>query len=468
MGPAPWGASADAMSGVDLCVQRLRLQAPRDGSATALRSRVEDALRIASMPAALAHRFVLVRRLRLQLPRGASAQSLALQLEREWRALESLAQPMDQAAHDAGAVWAADEVQARMLLLGRWLASRNSAAWYWQRLLPTVPAAMPLAQRLRALLFAPFDTAPAADAAAGAQRARLWQQATPRIEAAGQMPAVLATLSPAESELLLAAAPAWRGAVLPAVAPWFAGRSASPPSPTGTLLHRQAPPEGAIPLADAGVAPAQAETLDRRSGPQARRPSLPADARSAAAAGFEAGVAVCEAAAVAAAASPPASARTQPAMAAPIALDEARETAWAGLWFLLPMLLRQGLSQHPATATLLAAVLQRAAARHGLDDPARDWIEQVAALATADEAGAAHMQDEAAAWWLLARRLSLRQARLPLRRVLHRPGRVWLAPHRVDLVLPLHSADVRIRRAGFDIDPGYVPWLDAVIHFHYL
>ena len=117
----------------------------------------------------------------------------------------------------------------------------------------------------------------------------------------------------------------------------------------------------------------------------------------------------------------------------------------------------------PAIVRLMSLALTR----NGFSTPLEVSTGQ-AALAAADEAGAAHMQDDAAAWWLLARRLSPRLARLPLRRVLHRPGRVWLAPHRVDLVLPLHSADVRIRRAGFDIDPGYVPWLDAVIHFHYL
>ena len=75
---------------------------------------------------------------------------------------------------------------------------------------------------------------------------------------------------------------------------------------------------------------------------------------------------------------------------------------------------------------------------------------------------------QADAWWRRARIACMRQARLPLRRLLHRPGRVWLSPHRIDLMLPLASADIRIRRAGYDIDPGYVPWLDCVIHFHYV
>ena len=61
----------------------------------------------------------------------------------------------------------------------------------------------------------------------------------------------------------------------------------------------------------------------------------------------------------------------------------------------------------------------------------------------------------------------MQHARLPLRRVLHRRGEIWRTPHRIDILLPLARADVRIRRAGLDIDPGYLPWLDTVLHFHY-
>jgi hypothetical protein len=32
----------------------------------------------------------------------------------------------------------------------------------------------------------------------------------------------------------------------------------------------------------------------------------------------------------------------------------------------------------------------------------------------------------------------------------------------------LAAADVRVRRSGLDIDPGWVPWLGRVVRFHYL
>jgi hypothetical protein len=31
----------------------------------------------------------------------------------------------------------------------------------------------------------------------------------------------------------------------------------------------------------------------------------------------------------------------------------------------------------------------------------------------------------------------------------------------------LSAADLRIRRAGLDIDPGWIPWFARVVTFHY-
>ncbi len=432
------------MSGIDLSVQRLRLEVPRDMSAHALRPRVEDGLRIASMPTSLAHRFVLLRRLRLVLPRETSAQSLALQLEREWRAIESLAQPMSGAAADAPAVWAAHEAEARVLLLQRWLDGRDSGAWFWQQLLPTAHEAMPLAQRLRALMFEPFDTAPAHAATASGQRRELWREALPRVMAAGQLAALMAGLTAAERNALVA--------VLPAA---LLG------GPSALQARRAAPQASALSGGRSPAAPIPRE----RPVHGTRVGSRLFDA-------IDAGVEVTPAAAPdgskhGAAAEPAALLRAGWSLAPAAESDGGRETAWAGLWFLLPLLLRQGLAQRPVPASMFEAILQVAQACHGLDATARAWGELVAQQAGLNEAAKSALRPEAEVLWRLAREVSVRQARLPLRRVLHRPGRVWLAQHRVDVALPLQRADVRIRRAGFDIDPGYVPWLDTVVHFHY-
>ena len=38
----------------------------------------------------------------------------------------------------------------------------------------------------------------------------------------------------------------------------------------------------------------------------------------------------------------------------------------------------------------------------------------------------------------------------------------------LDVSLPLDQADIRVRRAGLDLDPGWLPWFGRVVRFHYL
>jgi len=51
--------------------------------------------------------------------------------------------------------------------------------------------------------------------------------------------------------------------------------------------------------------------------------------------------------------------------------------------------------------------------------------------------------------------------------LLIRRGRLEVGPGRADLHLPADAIDIAVRRAGLDIDPGWVPWLGRVIRFHY-
>jgi hypothetical protein len=60
-----------------------------------------------------------------------------------------------------------------------------------------------------------------------------------------------------------------------------------------------------------------------------------------------------------------------------------------------------------------------------------------------------------------------RNAGLGLRRIVRRPGRVaWSATH-VDVSFALDLTDIRLRRSGLDLDPGWVPWLGRIVQFHY-
>jgi hypothetical protein len=451
------------MNAAGISVHKLRLRADRQASAPALRARIEDGLRVSTLPPALAHRFVLVRKLRLTLPREASAQSLALQLQREWRAIESLAQPLASAPAEADAVWAADEAEARRLLVRRWLGEQDTEAWFWRRLLSAARPSMPLAERLVLALSADFDAAgglpPGVRSAEAGFRRDAWRE----IAAAGQGPAVLAQSQAPLRAALMA----------------LQGDAAEVHAPPWTVAHTAArltdivgaPPGRARATAPGTTAPLlpRSPTESEAEMPGGVRPpdDPPANADPAWVATL---TRVTPTAAVAAAPATADPTRAVPRAGSPRSLCDGQTwaqsaaTAWAGLWFLLPLLQRLGLEDEPDPAALLAAVLRHAATRWPVDAPAGAWVEQVAARAAVP---AVPVAPQAQAWWRRARIACAQQTRLPLRRLLHRAGQVWLSPQRADVMLPLARADVRIRRAGWDIDPGYVPWLDCVIHFHY-
>jgi len=447
------------MSDTPVLVRQLRLQAGPDAPVHGLRARVEDALRISSKPPALAHAFVLLRRLRLRMPAGASAQSVALQLEASWRCLAAQALPIASAPDEADAVWAADEVQARLVLLQCWLRGAPTSAWFWQRLLPGVPSSWPLALRLQALLCTPLTASASAgreaDAVQAVEQGRLWRQAAPLLRAAGQLQALEAVLSPAQ-------AAAWR-AVVPAEVP------------EALRVIQHEPVDEVLSELRAAVRTAQPVTPGATVGAAARGDIPAARHASATDVAMPLGAAV-PATSQRSTAQPPTHRRPDPSAAEPaspqphdppLPLPSPEPTAWAGLWFLLPMLRRAGLDGAPDAAPTFALLLHLLARRHRFDAPVARWIDDLMARTEADNAPTE--QHAAATHWQRMLRLhALQTTRLPLRRVLRRPGRLLIAPHRVDVLLPLAQADIRLRRAGFDIDPGYLPWLDTIVHFHYL
>lgn len=73
-------------------------------------------------------------------------------------------------------------------------------------------------------------------------------------------------------------------------------------------------------------------------------------------------------------------------------------------------------------------------------------------------------------WALAVRRWCSRAGGISAREIIVRPGRVWLTRSDLDVTLSLSDADIRIRRLGLDIDPGWVSWLGPyglVVRFHY-
>jgi hypothetical protein len=140
----------------------------------------------------------------------------------------------------------------------------------------------------------------------------------------------------------------------------------------------------------------------------------------------------------------------------------------AGLFFLLPVLAHAGLPAfleerpHLLDAGFPARFLDHMARRLGAvpDDPVRQ------ALLAADgeiDGEAALLKD----WRIAVRRWCRLRARIGLFDLICRPGLVIASRTHVDVFFDPRFVEMRVRRAGLDLDPGWVPWLGRVVLFHY-
>ena len=143
----------------------------------------------------------------------------------------------------------------------------------------------------------------------------------------------------------------------------------------------------------------------------------------------------------------------------------AERSEFAGLLFVIPILVRCGFVDHlrasPAlldarfAERLLGYIARRCGA--GDDDPL--------ALLFPFEHG---RDDDALRRWMnVVRKWSRRHGRLGLIALTRRPGRVFATETHLDIEFDLSQLDVRVRRAALDVDPGWVPWLGRVVQFIY-
>ncbi len=139
-------------------------------------------------------------------------------------------------------------------------------------------------------------------------------------------------------------------------------------------------------------------------------------------------------------------------------------TTAAGLIFLVNILDRLGIAE--AAPTLGIQVLHRLAAQTGVpaEDPIALW------LATLEDP----TQTPGVRAWSIAvhryiRLIDVRENEAPLtaRDIVNRPGLFSVNRTDLDITLPLDGVDIRIRRAGLDLDPGWRPWFGRVVRFHY-
>ncbi len=69
--------------------------------------------------------------------------------------------------------------------------------------------------------------------------------------------------------------------------------------------------------------------------------------------------------------------------------------------------------------------------------------------------------------WLAVCRVTRLLTGMRLKALVLRPGRLVATRTHLDIVFAASQVDIRIRRAGLDINPGWVPWLARVIQYHY-
>lgn len=433
------------MAAAEVTVQRLRLKSRL--AVPGLLPNVEDALRVSSKPAALLNRFVLVRRLRLRTAAGASAQALAQQLERAWQQLATRAQPMEQASDTAEAVWAPSVASAHQALLQRWLRGEATEAWFWQRLVPP-NAGGSWPERAVALMLAAGEEPVSTVCVAEARRQTLQVRALLVLIAAHRMTArFVQALSDAQVLAVLSLIEV--------------------PHETSAWVHRQLHAAPAAPRGETPRARLLAVMTAMSTAPEdvllENRPARPSElarepARTQALAPNLAEPAVARPHVNAAIST--SAPTTQPLVASQphAVLDHGLASTWSGVWLLLPMLLRYGLDDADDPLAAWAGAM-RAACRHLRipgDDPVRIAL-----------AGLALPMADSPHWLRTARLAAVHDARLPLLRIARRRGAAWVSPERIDIEFPLASLDLRIRRAGFDINPGFVPWLGRIVHFLY-
>jgi hypothetical protein len=56
---------------------------------------------------------------------------------------------------------------------------------------------------------------------------------------------------------------------------------------------------------------------------------------------------------------------------------------------------------------------------------------------------------------------------IAIRKLIRRPAYIALTKTHLDITASIDTLDIRIRMAGLDVNPGWVPWLNRVVQIHY-
>jgi len=495
----------------DVAIGRLRVRGPPETAAkTAFL--IEDGCRTAIPDS---EKLILVRRLDLGRSPGRRFEQAALLRQAYDRALLDSRHGGSDSAAGANCVWFESRSEARLLLLAALLAGKSPSAWYWRLAVPewigqgaqawlcalaapalrgsagadlveivdvaveagaadmlvraltgsavlasaTVPAA-----KVAELIFGRSEAGWAAPAAAkmaaraetaravARLRARLAGPSRARVEEVARRvgPASRASAILLE-RLLLAASPSL--ALSPALLRelvWTYSATLSAPSPEAAaeLAEPASLRTGGAESATGG------ERTDSLPNSRPRHESTPGRAGARQETPVETPVA-----------RPPGLPRAQ---VEPLLLEE-RESTAAGLWLVIPSLIRMGfrewLAERPATLC---------------DDPGRILLRTIARHHRVSDRDPAFLplsspdgeEERAPPEWALLWRFGLdrwlrRRAKMPLHALIRRRGWLRISEERLVVRFPPNAVDMRLRRRALDVDPGWTDWLGLVVRYLY-
>jgi hypothetical protein len=425
-------------------VRNLRLRAPDEALNRRGAILIEDALRTASLPDANGSRLLLIRHLQLGRIRADSPPSMiALRLETVCRQLaESAIYGALPGAAQAPAVYFDDALEPYVALALRIAAGEDTSAWFWSVAVRGWSPGMPRDQALRAILAATLTSNTGPMAALTLLRTLLTR---------GRIAPLLTALTALDGEDLLRAF-AWSRPPdslpadfkLPHAFPTPALLSIAKP----WILSWGRRDPRSLWLACAICAIERPAFLSQ--------PSLPHKAAACVAS-------ICEGQ------ESPAPEKSPAALIFHFDRD-ANISHRAGLFFLIPVMerlhMQQEMDQNPDLAwwSLPWLVLREIASRLAtpLSDPAIAALGELPSDIPDSGRGAVQ------AWIRRIRQYTRRTAGIGLHSLVCRTGRISATPTHLDVVFRLDRVDMRVRRAGLDIDPGWTPWVSRVIRFHYV
>ena len=459
-------------------VRRLSLRAPSDDLAARGSALLHDALHTASLPGSSGGTCVVIRHLALgRISANASPASIALLLERAAADAASVAVPYDGsgAAH-ADAVRFPGRAEALIVLAARHSARLSTDAWFWEALVPGWQAASSRPARFRLLLDVassePHVIVVVAAIVARAVAARCERELFESVREVDAVRWLASADWPASGDTPFfdakdIAASRWAAAARRFDHGWTAGDVRLTWLATALAIHgnparaadSQLPARIAAHLRERSAVRREiAETnsedhVVRRVANQRPDGDLMQQRRHQRETTREASAAPLT--------------EIDDVEPAPATVDRplAEWSKFAGLLFVVPILVRCGFVEHlrarPARLEerfperLLGYIARRCGAAE--DDPL--------ALLFPFEPGAD--DKDLRSWMNVVRKWSRRQARLGLIALTRRTGRVCASETHLDVEFDLAQLDVRVRRAALDVDPGWVPWLGRVVQFIY-